>query len=159
MVVRWAHGAYRVRDTRRSVPLQEILPMPTNADSVRSLYEAFARGDAAAVLAGFSPDIVWNEAEHFSLADRNPYHGPQAVAEGVLGRLMTEWDGFTVSPKRFHDAGRTVVVEGRYTGTFKATGRPLDAQFVHVWDLEDGKVVRLQQYADTAQAVSVTTGA
>lgn len=133
--------------------------MTSNAEFIRSLYDAFSRGDAATVLAGFSPDIVWNEAEHFPLADRNPYVGPQAVAEGVFGRLMTEWDGFTVNPKRFHDAGRTVVVEGRYTGTFKATGSPLDAQFVHVWDLEDGKVRRFQQYADTAQAVEVTGGA
>jgi hypothetical protein len=31
-------------------------------------------------------------------------------------RLATEWDGFTVHPGEFHDAGSVVVVEGRYTG-------------------------------------------
>jgi hypothetical protein len=34
-------------------------------------------------------------------------------------RLGTEWDGFTVTPKEFHDAGPVVVVEARYTGTCK----------------------------------------
>jgi uncharacterized protein len=43
------------------------------------------------------------------------------------------------------------VVEGRYRGTVKATGMPVDAQFAHVWHLRDGKVVRFQQYTDTGQ--------
>lgn len=133
--------------------------MSTNADLVRSIYESFGRGDAEAVLERFSPEIVWKEGEHFPYSDRNPYVGPQAVAEGVFMRLMTEWDGFAVQPERFHDAGDTVLVEGRYAGTYKATGRALDAQFAHVWDIRDGKVVRFQQYTDTEQAVAVTGGA
>jgi hypothetical protein len=35
--------------------------------------------------------------------------------------------GFTVHPGEFHDAGSAVVVEARYTGTFKETGKELDA--------------------------------
>jgi ketosteroid isomerase-like protein len=43
------------------------------------------------------------------------------------------------------------VTEGRYTGTYKATGRRIDAQFAHVWRISDGKVSGFQQYTDTAQ--------
>ena len=39
-------------------------------------------------------------------------------------------------------AGDTVLVEARYKATAKATGKALDAQVAHVWDLQDGKVVR-----------------
>ena len=46
---------------------------------------------------------------------------------------------FAVHPKDFHDAGDTVVVEGRYTGTFKATGKSLDAQMCHVFKIRNGK--------------------
>lgn len=66
-------------------------------------------------------------------------------------KLGTEWDSFTVHPNEFHDAGDTVVVEGRYTGTFKKTGKTMDAQMCHVFKLRDGKVTSCQQFVDTAQ--------
>ncbi len=91
------------------------------------------------------------EAEGFLYADRNPYTGPQAVAEGVFQRLVTDVDGFAVAPQHFIEGADTVVVEGRYRGTMKATGVPVDAQFAHIWRLRDGKVVRFQQYTDTGQ--------
>jgi len=43
-----------------------------------------------------------------------------------------------------------VTVEGRYTGAYRGTGAALDAQFCHVWTLRDGKIVKFQQYTDTA---------
>lgn len=122
---------------------------------IQSLYDAFAKGDAGAVLGAFDPEIIWNEAEHIPYADRNPYIGPQQVAEGVFGRIMAEWEGFTVNPDKLVHEGDTVVAIGRYRGTYRATSRPLDAQFVHVWTMEDGRITRFQQYADTAQFLMV----
>lgn len=123
-----------------------------NADLAKSLYEAFGRGDVETVLGAFVPSISWREAEN------NPYQmdgaewvGPNAIVENLFMKLATEWDGFTVTPVKFSDAGDRVIVEGRYTGTFKATGKSLDAQFCHVWDVEDGKLKAFQQYTDTAQ--------
>jgi hypothetical protein len=125
--------------------------MGTSADVVKGLYEAFAKGDVPTVLGEFDAKIQWNEADGFLYADGNPYVGPQAVAEGVFQRLVADIDQFAVLPGSFIDAGDTIVVEGRYKGTMKATGTPVDAQFAHVWHLRDGKVLRFQQYTDTAQ--------
>jgi ketosteroid isomerase-like protein len=83
-----------------------------NIDFIQNLYAAFARGDGAAVLASMDPAIVWNEAENFPYADRNPYVGHAAVAEGIFFRLATEWDRFQALPSEFLDAGDTVVVLG-----------------------------------------------
>ncbi len=126
-----------------------------NVQAVRAVYDAFARGDIPSVLAAMSPDIVWNEAENFPYADGNPYTGPEAVLSGVFARLGGEWDGFAAVPGAFHGAGDTVFVLGRYAGVYKATGEAIDAQFVHVWTLENGKVARFQQYTDTLQAARV----
>ena len=126
--------------------------MATNAEIVKNLYAAFARGDAPAVLGAMDAGIVWNEAESFPYADRNPYVGPGAVAEGIFVRLATEWDQFQALPGEVLDAGETVVVLGRYKGTFKATGKAVDAQFAHVWRLKGGRITGFQQYTDTAQA-------
>lgn len=125
--------------------------MATSGEIIKALYAAFGRGDVPAVLGGFDPQIQWNEAEGFLYAAGNPYVGPQAVAEGVFMRITSDVQDFAVTPGRYHDAGDTVVVEGRYTGTWKATGTPIDAQFAHVWQLRGGKVVRFDQYTDTKQ--------
>jgi uncharacterized protein len=123
----------------------------SNEATVRSIYDAFARGDGAAVLGTFDPRIEWNEAESFHYADGNPYLGPQAVAEGVFGRVMGDIESFQASPTDFVVENDTVVVLGRYRGSGRVTGLPLDAQFVHVWRLRNGKVISFQQYTDTEQ--------
>ena len=129
-----------------------------NVAAVKGIYQAVATGDAPAVLAALNPDIEWNEAENFPYADGNPYHGPDAVMNGVFARLGSDWDGFAVEPRHFLDAGDTVVMTGRYTGTCKATGRPMNPQVAHFWTLEGGKVVQFQQLVDTL-AVARCTGA
>ncbi len=97
------------------------------------------------------PGIVWNEAEGNPLADRNPYVGPQAIGEGVFGRLVAAIAAFSAVPTTYIDGGDHVVVLGRYGGTMKNGGATLDAQFCHVYHFRDGKVVTFQQYTDSAQ--------
>jgi ketosteroid isomerase-like protein len=124
----------------------------TNVETVQEMYDAFAVGDGGAVLAAFSPDIVWNEAESNSLADGNPYVGPQAVAEGVFGRLGQEWETFTLTDQTLYAVGENMVLAtGRYEGTHATTGKSINAQHAHIWWFEDGKVTRFQQYVDTKQ--------
>ena len=125
-----------------------------NLEVIQNLYAAFARGDGPAALSAMDSAIVWNEAENFPYADRNPYVGPAAVAEGVFFRLATEWDDFQAVPAEFFDAGETVIVTGRYRATYKATQASIDAQFAHLWRVRGGKIVGFQQYTDTAQAQS-----
>lgn len=127
-----------------------------NVEIMTSLYEAFGRGDMAAVLGGMDPAIRWHEAEG------NPYMpsgeawvGPDAVMSNLFMKLGEEWNGFTVHPAAFHDAGDVVVVEARYTGEYKRTGKSIDAQVCHIWTLKDGKVTKFQQYVDTAQCQDV----
>ena len=122
-----------------------------NVALIRGIYDAFASGDVPGLLGAMSPDIVWNEAENFPYADGNPYVGPMAVAGGVFARCGGEWDGFAAVPEEILDAGDTVVALGHYLGTYKATGRAMRTQMVHVWRIIDGKVTAFQQYADTLQ--------
>jgi len=132
--------------------------MGKNTDMVKGLYDAFAKGDVPAVLGAFDSEIQWREADGFLYADGNPYVGPQAVAEGVFQRIVSDVENFAVTPTNIIDGGHTVVVEGRYTGTMKATGASVDAQSVHVWGLQNGKVVRFQQYTDTKQWAEAAGG-
>ncbi|MDZ4691115.1 nuclear transport factor 2 family protein [Terricaulis sp.] len=121
----------------------------SNTEPVRALYAAFAKGDMPAALATMAPDIVWNEAENYPYADRNPYVGPEAVLMGVFARIGGDWDDFAAVPDEFIDGGDTIVSLGHYSGTHKATGKPMRAQFAHVCRVKNGKIAAFQQYADT----------
>lgn len=119
----------------------------SNIDSIKELYQAFAKGDVPSVLGVLSPEIDWTEAEGFPYA--GTYHGPRAVLEGVFMRLGSEWNGFAAVPDEFIDGGDTVVVLGKYSGTYKKTGKSFQANFAHVWKMQDGKAFRFIQYVDT----------
>ena len=119
----------------------------SNLNSVRAVYDAFAKGDIPAVLGFLNPDIKWTEAEGFPYG--GTYVGPDGVLEGVFMRLGAEWDGFAAVPDEFIDGGDRVVVLGKYGGTYKATGKSFQADFAHVWEVREGKAVRFVQYVDT----------
>jgi len=119
----------------------------SNLNSVQKVYEAFAKGDIPSVLGFFSPSIEWTEAEGFPYG--GTYHGPKAVLEGVFMRLGSEWNGFAAVPHDFVDGGDTLVALGKYSGTYKATGKNFQADFAHVWKVQDGKAIRFVQYVDT----------
>ncbi len=97
-----------------------------------------------------APKIEWREADGSPFASGNPYVGADAVGK-LLAGIGEAIDGLAIIPMNVIDGGDTVVVEGRYKGNARKTGKAFDAQFAHVWQLRDGKVVRYQQYTDTTQ--------
>jgi len=119
----------------------------SNLDSVKALYQAFAAGDIPSVLGFLSRDIDWTEAEGFPYG--GTYHGPNAVLTEVFIRLGSEWIGFAAVADEFIDGGDTVVALGKYSGTYKKTGKSFQANFAHVWKVQDGKAIRFIQYVDT----------
>ena len=119
----------------------------SNIDSIKQVYQAFAKGDVPTVLGALSPEIDWTEAEGFPYA--GTYHGPRAVLEGVFMRLGSEWNGFAAIADEFIDGGDTIVVLGKYSGTYKKTGKSFQANFAQVWKMQDGKAIRFIQHVDT----------
>lgn len=128
----------------------------SNVDIIKGLYTSLEQGQIEAFTAALDNEIVWNEAENYPYDDGNPYIGPQAVMSGIMGRVASEWDDFSVDNRKFYAMENDMVlVTGRYTATYKATGKSLNAQVAHHWTLKDGKVIGFQQYTDTKQAHDV----
>ena len=67
-------------------------------------------------------------------------------------RIGGDFENFAVKPEEIVEAGDTVIMFGRYTGTFKATGKAINLQASHVWRVKNGKVTSFQQYVDTLGA-------
>jgi ketosteroid isomerase-like protein len=122
--------------------------MTDHSGTIASVYEAFARGDVAAVLAALSPNIIWTEAEGFPYG--GTYVGPDAVLQNVFAKLGSEWDGYVAVPNELITNADTVVALGEYSGTYKATGNSFKAPFVHVWKFDGEKAISFRQHTDTA---------
>lgn len=128
----------------------------SNTDVVRNTYEAFSRGDMQTVLSAMDPKIEWREAEgNPYMPSGEPWIGPENILNNLFLKLGAEWEPFTVHPKTYHDAGDTIIVEARYTGKYKETGKNMDIQVCHVWRVEEGKLTKFQQYLNTAELQDV----
>lgn len=122
-----------------------------NLRACRAGYEAFARRDAAAVLAFLAPDIEIRQTPLL------PWGGVHHGIDGVrtfLARLTGAIDS-QVEIERMVAAEDRVVMVGRTRGTVRATGRRFDIPAVHVWTLADGRAVRWEAYVDTPAMLNV----
>lgn len=119
----------------------------TNVEILKSGYEDFEKGDVEAVLARMADDIEWIEPE--GMPFRGTYRSPAAVRENVFEPALEGFETFAVEPDRFVDGGSTVVALGAFRATTE-DGERIDSPFAHVWELEDGRIVRFQNYTDTA---------
>jgi ketosteroid isomerase-like protein len=123
----------------------------SNVEIVNHLYDRFAHGDGAAILAAFDPQV------EFRLAEGHPYSpegeswiGGDAVAKNFFMKSAGQWEGWSMGIDRIVESGDTVVVEGRYSGTYKPTGLALDTQVCHIWRFSGGLVKSFHQYVNTA---------
>ncbi len=120
----------------------------SNAEMLREIYAAIARGDVPAVLAKLDAQIEWTEAEGFMTEGQ--YVGPDAVVEGVFGPIFAEFPNFAVTMHEIIDGGDRLVSLGRYSGTHTTTGKSFEAAFAHVWTITDGKATHFRQFVDNA---------
>jgi uncharacterized protein len=123
----------------------------SNVDTARSAYEAFGRGDLAALQGDFAEDAVWYTSEELPLGGET--RGRDAIIAN-FAQIPNYWSSFSVEPNEFIDAGDTVVVLGtQRAGNDKGS---FESPFVHVMKYDgDGKLVRGEFHADSAKAAKL----
>ena len=65
-------------------------------------------------------------------------------------KLLTHIDS-KVTLEEIFEAGSRVVVIGQTAGRVLKSGAPFDVRFVHIWTIEDGKVMRFEPHINTPQ--------
>ena len=121
--------------------------MTTNIEIVRAHYAASAQGNIEAMMVDVSPQVRWTEMAGFPCA--GTWVGPQQVIDNVFAVLGRDWIGYRFELQNLIDGGDQVVGVGTYHGTFRATGKEMQARVAHVWKLQDGKIVAFEQFTDT----------
>src|SRR5688572_1517413 len=119
---------------------------------VQSIYAEFGRGDIDALVARLHPEVRVVVHAPESIPYAGTRRGPEEVARwfGELGAAMA-FD--RIEPETIIASGDEVAVRGVEAGTSRATGRRYESGFVHVWKVQDGLVVRLDDFMDSAAVV------
>jgi uncharacterized protein len=131
----------------------------TNVEIIKECYGDFKRRDGASLLAKFDPEIEFRLAEgHPYRPDGKRWVGHRELVEQFLTRAGEEWDDWDILIGATVETDGAVVIEGRYAGVYKPTGRTMDVQVCHIWRLNNGKVVSFHQYADTSRLQTVMGG-
>lgn len=121
--------------------------MNRNFEAIKAHYAACDSKDIAGMMAPITSQTTWTEMAGFPYA--GTYVGAEAVVAGVFKRIGEEWSEYAFSLERLVDGGSTIVGIGTYSGRYKKNGKAMRARVIHVWDMNDGKVVRFEQFTDT----------
>lgn len=139
-------------ETKNRNPRNEREDEVTDQDNLRIVQEGyadFARGDVQTLLGKFAEDIEWVIPGSKGNPLTGTYKGRSRVAE--FFKLLSDLTEInTFEPLEFIVQGNKVVVLGRETGRVKSTGRTFQSDWAMAFTLRNGKVVKFQEYADTA---------
>lgn len=121
--------------------------MPNNLDIIKSTYEGTSEENGKKYQVYLAEDAEWTEAAGFPYA--GTYIGFEQVAMNVFARLGNEWDGYKAEVSNYYEDGDTIIAVGVYSGTYKQTGKYFEADFVHIWKLQNQKITKFKQYVDS----------
>jgi len=118
-----------------------------NVPVVRRLY--LARGNPEIIRQVLASEVRWEVVDGFPYGA--VYKNRDSVLHDFFGRLFADFDEFVANGSEFFESGDHVIALGHYSGRARRSGKKFTARFAHVWTLQDGLIVRLQQCADTVQ--------
>ncbi len=121
------------------------------------MYREWSRGDMDGLLDAFDPEVEVRPALGAFLAS-TVYHGHEGVRSWYED-TTEPWSELEAEPERFIDAGeRTVVVVALHA---RVPGGQVDlgSKIAHVVTFRDGRIVRLDGYAEPDAALAAVTPA
>jgi ketosteroid isomerase-like protein len=126
-----------------------------NVEIVRRGYEAYARGDVAAMLADVDPGLITYREE----PDGATFTGRDGLLKAIA-EWVEDFDGFEMTAEELIDANdRQVLVHVHQTAIGSQSGAPIEGDFWFVHTLSDSKVTRLDMFASKAKALEATEAA
>lgn len=124
-----------------------------NIAVIRSLYDAFGRGDLEGILGALDPQVSWRTPGAPDLPTAGLRHGIPAVRD-FFGLLLNTMDLAEFRPTDFLAAGDKVVVLGTSREGPKGSGRLVDFRWVHVFTFRNGRIVEFEEPADVSELVA-----
>ena len=125
---------------------------------VHELYEAFERGDMAALERLIAPDATWT---YYGPASQLPFGGTRRGPAGVAD-FFAKVDETLENPVAvqfdYIVTGDTVAVPGTEESTVRATGIRYKADCVHVFKIRNGKIISFEEFIDSGKVLLAFQG-
>jgi 2-(1,2-epoxy-1,2-dihydrophenyl)acetyl-CoA isomerase len=131
----------------------------TEVSSAQLLYRALAAGDREALSGLLHPQFVGHATDGLPLDMGGRHDGADAMQRELWWMIGRHYEA-EAGPEEFRllDDGR-LFVAGHYRGEGRASGRRLDAEFIHVIAFaDDGRITSLRQLTDSAAWVQALGG-
>jgi len=116
--------------------------MSRNMEAVRAAYQAFTDGDLDRFVASLAPDFVSRQSA--AVPWRGTYRGHDGVRE-MFGKVAERADA-TYEPSEFIDGDERIVVVGDARIVPRSTGAAAAVRELHVWQIEDGRLLGLEVF-------------
>jgi 2-(1,2-epoxy-1,2-dihydrophenyl)acetyl-CoA isomerase len=131
----------------------------SKVSTAQQLYRALAAGDRAVLSTLLHPDFVGHATDGLPLDMGGRHDGPEAMQRNLWWTIGRHYK-VEAQPEDFRvlDDGR-LFVAGHYRGEGRASGRRLDAAFIHLIGFAaDGRIASLRQLTDSAAWVHALGG-
>lgn len=128
-----------------------------NVDRVRPIYEEWGAGNLKPRFDVYDAEMEWGWSDEFPdlggvIRDtRNP--NPR------LRSWLSGWDCWRIEAEDYLEFGDWVVVLTSYIGRGKGSGVEIRQEGAHVFQLRDGKAIRLEIFASRDRAIASVLGA
>ena len=109
-------------------------------------YEIYGVGDRAEAQAIFDPHVVMNPS------DEGPSYGFDAM-RADWERWTSVFEDLRVTVEEIIDGGDQVVVVAHHEGLGQKSGVKVDTRFYEVYTLREGKVSRVDEFTEKAEAL------
>jgi ketosteroid isomerase-like protein len=123
--------------------------MGTATIVVQQAYEAFGRGDIAALLELVADEVDWEFVGPPRLAYAGLRRSRHEVAE-FFADISHADEIHAFEPREFIEAGEHVTVLGWESSTALDTGKSFESEWVHVFTVQHGQIVRWRGFFNTA---------
>lgn len=124
-----------------------------NIGVVIKLLEAVGQGNMQAIMDILAEDVEWQSpvtrTEHMGITWNRQRHGRDEVID-FFKELDQKSKLEPFEEMKFTAQDDRVVLEGMNRGSAKSTGKPYEHNWIMVFEINGGKIVRHRHYYDTA---------
>jgi ketosteroid isomerase-like protein len=122
-----------------------------NVEIVREAWDAWSRGDMAALFEFYDPEVEW-DMSHSYVPDMGVFHGHEGIRE-FFGEWRAFFAEYWAEAQEFIEVGDSVIVRVHQGGRGRSSSVGVEMPaYWQLYRLREGRAVRVEIYRDEEEA-------